>query len=578
MAPPATGRHRCPAPVSHAATLRVLSQPAGHHSPLRTLHGPHGPLGRVQTRGQALPGSPAPGTHSSSVTQRTSPHPHPQLLLYTCQLRSPQPFGICSYPGGHAPSAPPPLLCAAASPCPDERGGRCSIVAARVGQAQRRAGQQGPEGLHHTRLWGPLTRLLSLCFLEASPPWTARLALAPGPQPQQPVSACLAGRGSQGPHSAPPGPRTQLVPPHTCAQVGGPCREGGGLKLPSAAPSLSPCSQPQPARASAGREPNRKCLFMPVTPKAKQFVVCDPNFLPFFSEHNKARDNSPPPPRQTETICLHWLQNIPGPPARPSPPGRALSAEQWKGSKGSPQGCRGLGRGRQKGPQAGPIRVLVCVAGPGRRPRGISTRCPPGSLTRVCPEPSPSHPFTQVPGPWATTRLPARPPSSLSQCPRPTPPGPAQPRSPRGAARSLPWELASHRCSWSSWSSRCRPRNPRFRESKVGPLPPGLTGARLLLEPRSGRQMGPQGALARRRDPAPFRSDHPRARHVLWGPLPSCSPACTSSCLLVSSSPLLSVLAALCPPALPHASGWVPRSQRLRRGNPWARAPWRRPS
>ena len=58
---------------------------------------------------------------------------------------------------------------------------------------------------------------------------------------------------------------------------------GGGLRLPRAAPSLSPCSQPQPAQASAGQEPKRKCLFMPVTPKAKQFVVCDPNFLPFFS-------------------------------------------------------------------------------------------------------------------------------------------------------------------------------------------------------------------------------------------------------------------------------------------------------
>lgn len=37
---------------------------------------------------------------------------------------------------------------------------------------------------------------------------------------------------------------------------------------------------------------------MPVMPKAKQFVVCDPNFLPFFffSEHNKAQDSSVPAP------------------------------------------------------------------------------------------------------------------------------------------------------------------------------------------------------------------------------------------------------------------------------------------
>lgn len=41
-------------------------------------------------------------------------------------------------------------------------------------------------------------------------------------------------------------------------------------------------------------------------------------FCLFFSEHNKAQDNSlPHPPRQTELICLHWLRSIPA--CQPSP-------------------------------------------------------------------------------------------------------------------------------------------------------------------------------------------------------------------------------------------------------------------
>lgn len=93
----------------------------------------------------------------------------------------------------------------------------------------------------------------------------------------------------------------------------GPTQEAWPLYLPSlpwpGRHSLRPLP-PSPARSGhAGQKPQRKCLFVPVPPKSKQCVVCDPNFLPFFSEHNKAQDNSlpqPPPPRQTEMICLHW--------------------------------------------------------------------------------------------------------------------------------------------------------------------------------------------------------------------------------------------------------------------------------
>lgn len=59
--------------------------------------------------------------------------------------------------------------------------------------------------------------------------------------------------------------------------------------------------------------------------ESKTVVVCDPNFLPFFQNITKPKTTpSPPPPspRQTEAICLHWLQHIPG---QPSPQCSALA-------------------------------------------------------------------------------------------------------------------------------------------------------------------------------------------------------------------------------------------------------------
>lgn len=112
--------------------------------------------------------------------------------------------------------------------------------------------------------------------------------------------------------------------------------------LISAACSLSR-SQPQPTQASAGQKPRRKCLFMPVMPKAKQFVVCDPNFLPFFFFQNitkpKTTPSLPPPsPQAARTdlftlAAMHphwpllWLCPHPGywePPGRDCRPGEIV--------------------------------------------------------------------------------------------------------------------------------------------------------------------------------------------------------------------------------------------------------------
>lgn len=90
----------------------MLCQPAACHSPLRTLHRSHGPLGRVQTPDQASSGPSAPGTpqffgHSLSLP--------PQL--HTCCLLPPGPLGICFYPGNSPPPAHPPSLRTATTTC-----------------------------------------------------------------------------------------------------------------------------------------------------------------------------------------------------------------------------------------------------------------------------------------------------------------------------------------------------------------------------------------------------------------------------------------------------------------------------
>ena len=146
---------------------------------------------------------------------------------------------------------------------------------------------------------------------------SAHVALGPRPHPQQPVSTCLAGPGSRGPRSSRlPGPGTQLALLHKCGRPGGPQanrppREAWPLPAqPPLASLAQPPASPAPAPDSpglSGQKPQRKCLFVPVMPKAKQFVVCDPHFLPFFSEHNKAQDSSPTPTPQADRNDLFTL-------------------------------------------------------------------------------------------------------------------------------------------------------------------------------------------------------------------------------------------------------------------------------
>lgn len=105
---------------------------------------------------------------------------------------------------------------------------------------------------------------------------------------------------------------------------------------PAASPAPSP-SQPRPLLAS--QKPRRKCLFMPVMPKAKQFVVCDPNFLPFFFQNitkPKTTPSLPPSPQADRTDLftltaahphcpLLWLCPHPG---YWEPPGRGCRPDE----------------------------------------------------------------------------------------------------------------------------------------------------------------------------------------------------------------------------------------------------------
>lgn len=125
-------------------------------------------------------------------------------------------------------------------------------------------------------------------------------------------------------------------------------------------------------------------------------------FCLFFSEHNKAQDKSlprPPPPRQTEMICLHWRRR--GWPAAP----RAVPS-LWAWPRGSEEGARaGLGAAPAAALRAG--RALgseraggFCPAEAGgvAPPAAPLQGTPPSALSPTAPPPSCNTPAT---GSWS---------------------------------------------------------------------------------------------------------------------------------------------------------------------------------
>lgn len=182
-----------------------------------------------------------------------------------------------------------------------------------------------------------LTGLLPLSFLEASSPWTARLALAPGPLPRQPASARPAGRGSWGPCSSLPGPGTQLVFPHRCTRSG---RHGTGCTGARSLPAQtllalvgsglrSPSRSPQPlslppaaAQASAARNQREHACLCQLRRKQNSLWFVTQIFCLFFLNITKPKTAPPPPlrppsPRQTDTSVYTgrktFLAGQPGP-------------------------------------------------------------------------------------------------------------------------------------------------------------------------------------------------------------------------------------------------------------------------
>lgn len=232
-------------------------------------------------------------------------------------------------------------------------------------------------------------------------------------------------------------------------------------------------------------------------PKAKQFVVCDPNFLPFFffSEHNKAQDNSPHPhpPRQTETICLYW----PSPQAGPSALGGLAEGVRGLAKGGTPRlGCWGLRE------------LLRLVEGGSHRPAQRTRQADgvPGSphlSLSSAPGPTPSH------GPMGWPGSAHHPPARPAWHPLlPAPPCP----SPLGVVYPCPALHGHHggghvlcpgggrpgRPVSAEWQVRPWGSQPRPGESEAGLLPrPSRAGHR--LDPRSGG-LQDAGALARGRE------------------------------------------------------------------------------
>lgn len=192
----------------------------------------------------------------------------------------------------------------------------------------------GPWASSPTTCIGPpcWPRLLGSPLLPA---WAWHAAGAPSQvyQGRVPQNRLHRGPASTSPDpSGPGGQRPQVPQPQPPASLSVPSGSPQPLSLPPAA-----------AQASAARNQREHACLCQLRRKQNSLWFVTQIFCLFFQNITKLKTApSPPPPRQTETICLHWPQNIPGLPARPSPPGRALSTERWKGSQG-------LVRGRQEG-------------------------------------------------------------------------------------------------------------------------------------------------------------------------------------------------------------------------------------
>lgn len=174
--------------------------------------------------------------------------------------------------------------------------------------AHHRCTARSPRALRCSR--AELAREKALKGTFQRPP---TLACSPGPGLQDliPHSLCPPAQLVLAPGVAHPPSCPDLAPSwHPCTGVAGmgvaPTKgPPGGLAFTCPAPGPGKrqpqaCPLPaQPAQASAVQKPQRKCLFVPAVPKAKQFVVCDPNFLPFFQNITKlktAPSSSPHPP------------------------------------------------------------------------------------------------------------------------------------------------------------------------------------------------------------------------------------------------------------------------------------------
>lgn len=273
--------------------------PLAHSPPPGLLRGSRGLPGSTQTPGQALLGSSVPSPPSP---RGVGVVPQPQASLPLAALSPGSLASSLTHPVSHLRSLPPMWMpvwhsALASVPRPPDMTvtpGALSCphrVLPSSPHSERPTARSWP-GRRSRRCTGdpitpapgaprPLAPLLSLSFQRENPvlPEPPRLGGLTWPSPSR---AHLPGWAW-----LPAGARAQVWPrsgatgawflPAQPPPAGGRPWPQASLERPPALPA-----QPQPAQASAGQKPKRKCLFMPAMPKAKQFVVCDPNFLPFF--------------------------------------------------------------------------------------------------------------------------------------------------------------------------------------------------------------------------------------------------------------------------------------------------------
>lgn len=250
---------------------------------------------------------------------------------------------------------------------------------------------------------GPVPRasVLTTCVHLPSWPWPRGSPLPSAAQAWSLAGTLHTGEARAGGEPRPQGPPGGLAP--TCPA---PWPWAGGSLRPRPAWPSRP--RPQPAR----NHRENACLCQWCRKQSSLWFVTQ-IFCLFFSEHNKAQDKSlprPPPPRQTEMICLHWRRR--GWPAAP----RAVPS-LWAWPRGSKEGARaGLGAAPAAALRAG--RALGSERAGGFCPAGAGGVAPPAAPLQGTP---PSALSPTAPPPHATLQ-PQDP--GLSTCTTPQSHGP----------------------------------------------------------------------------------------------------------------------------------------------------------